>query len=172
MRSLRRAGLALALGGLLAANAAPTFAADNGTVDAQVTVATPCITITQPSLDFGTLPFSSATTTGTSQRNVNYQNCGDADERIWAAGTNAQGGLATWTLDDLGNTPLCDRPVNSYRVWLGGPILVNLSLVPAEIQQLAAAGSTQVPVALYMPCVGSDGVGATMSFQILFTATF
>ena len=52
----------------LAASAAPAFTADTGTVAVTVTAqaaATPCITVAPTTLDFGTLPFSTAGTRST-----------------------------------------------------------------------------------------------------------
>ena len=178
MHALRRIAIASAATLVLGGLATPAFAADNGSVDAQVTVATPCILLTEPvsgTSDFGTLPFSTAGTTTEGQQPISYQNCGTAAQRIWAAGTDATGGDATWYLG-AGPGPICDQPLNTYRIALfgldGSPVGAILETTPVELQSLEPPFVTRLSATLSMPCVGSDGVGETMSFQILFTATF
>lgn len=172
MRSLRRLGLGIALAAAWVGSATPLLAADNGVVDAQVTVATPCITLVTPTIDFGTLPFSAPGIDGTGQGSVTYENCGESVERIWAAGTDATGTSATWNLIDY-LTTACQQPLNTYRLALsGGAIATNLTLTAQELELLDAATSNWLNASLFMPCAGSDGVGQVMSFQILFTATF
>lgn len=172
MPSVKRLALGLAIAGLWATSAGPILAADNGTVDAQVTVATPCVTINTPTIDFGTLPFSSETLGGSGQKVINYANCGDAAERIWAAGTNATGTSATWQLSNaIGST--CSVPVNNYRLLItDGAIAAVLSTAAQELELLDAEANNFVTTTLDMPCLGSDGAGQVMSFQILITATF
>ena len=172
MRSFRRAGLGLALIALWATSASPILASDNGTVDATVTVATPCISILTPTIDFGTLPFSAQDIDGTGQYSVSYENCGATTERIWAAGTDATGTSATWNLIDY-LTTACDQPLNTYRIQVArDSISANLTETAQALELLASSTGSYVGTTLFMPCSGSDGVGQVMSFQILFTATF
>jgi hypothetical protein len=153
---------------LIFGTAAPTFAAETGTVDATVTVATPCINVLTPTLDFGTLPFSSGNVLGSAQQAFRYENCGEAAEHIWAAGTDAVGTSATWTLSGL-PPAACNGTLNVYSVDAAN---YNLTNQAQDIESLAAGDTNFHTAVLYMPCVGSDGAGATMSFRILLTATF
>ena len=159
---------------LWAAATAPVFATDNGTVDAQVTVATPCITVSPQSLDFGTLPFSTAAGTSTQAMPVEISNCGAGPEQLYGRGTDASlGGATVWSL--VSDQTPCAAGVNTFN-------LIFLSSTPPNTyasttdQLLETVGSGGVAnngaVSIAMPCVGSDGAAQTLSFQILFTATF
>ena len=173
MRSLRTATLGLAAAGLWGLAAAPGLAADNGTVDAQVTVATPCIFIVTPWIDYGTVPFSTASGDSIAYQQVTHENCSEARERIWAAGTDAASVSATWELDNFGGSGACAQPLNTYGLrLLNTELLVDLTETAVEIEPLGPTASNWASAALLMPCAGSDGAGQTMSFQIIFTATF
>lgn len=168
MRAIRRAGLALALGGVLAANAAPTFAADTGSVEATVTVATPCILVITTAIDFGSTPFANPDPVGISSAGVSYQNCSDSIEHIWVGGTDATGPSATWELD--GQAPAtCAGTLNAFQLWFAN---LYVSEEYRELELLGANASNAHSAQLYMPCVGSDGAGQTMSFQLTLSATF
>jgi hypothetical protein len=180
---LARIGVALAGACLWAMTAGPLAANDNGSVDAQVTVATPCIEITSPasgSLDFGTLPFSHDFTTSSSNRGVSYTNCGSSAERVFGRGTDATGGtggLATWQLVDFNG---CTGGPNRYSIdvlapnqYGGDGTVLWLSTLDQELETVQASTAGTVDnLSLAMPCVGSDGVGGTMTFRVTFTATF
>jgi hypothetical protein len=178
MRNLRRLAFGATLVAIWAGSAMPIMAADNGAVDAQVTVATPCIVVSPGAVDFGTLPFSldnapvSMGLTG-----VSYTNCSASSERIFGRGTNASGndggGSVTWTLSQ----PICpDGGLNIYGLWVRNPVSTSnkgLFLADEEIETVAAGDvGASNQLRLDMPCAGSDGGGAVMSFQAIFTATF
>lgn len=171
MHSIRRLGIGLALVALWAGSATSTLAADNGSVDAQVTVATPCIVVTPSVLDFGTVPFG-----GLAGLALQYTNCGQADENIYGRATDASGPSGTWSLDPLRASCAASPGVNQYRIDVYGnsnALVRPLGLVDSSIELLGSgASSVDTLVAIFMPCAGSDGIGESMSFQITFTATF
>lgn len=175
-----RLATAVAIAGLWAGSAIPALAADSGAVDAQVTVATPCITITNPvgsAIDFGTLPFSHDFTTSSANRAVSYTNCSSADQRVFGKGTDASGPTATWQLVAFN---ACNSGPNSYSIdalapneFGGDGTVAWLTTVDQELETVAAGSPGSIDnLMLAMPCVGSDGVGETMTFQVIFTATF
>lgn len=178
MTRLKRVGLVLAAASLWAGGAGPILAADNGTVDAQVTVATPCLTVTTPAIDFGTLPFTpeAYSSAGVGQQSVAYESCAGIDETIFARGTDATGPSATWQLSADGIPCLTPDP-NLYRLSLTGPsqpaISLALRTTDQELETVAAgaAGATD-QAHIQMPCAGADGAGETMTMQIVLTATF
>jgi hypothetical protein len=177
MNSRRHVRALLAGVALAGALVTPALGADNGTVDATVTVATPCVLITNPDpafsfIDYGTLAFSSGPTNVTSQRLIAYENCGQSSERIWGTGTDAAGTGANWQLSDDNTKNMCEFPVNTYTLSFAGTINTWLATTPKELEQLDGGAATSVGTVLSMPCVGSDGVGVAMSFRILLTATF
>ena len=173
----RRPVLTVALAGvLLALLAPPALAAETGTVDATVTVASPCITVGDP-IDYGTLGFAPtgsvpSPATGT----TTYQNCSSEVEVVDALGTDASGTGASWTLQDqqpcLGTTDL-----NEYRVELKDWEQISFALSstvarPVDPAFAVSAVPTTLTTYLYMPCSGSSGAGLTMSFQIQLIAHF
>ena len=174
MRSMKRVGLGLALAGLWAMSASPMLAAEDGTVDAQVTVATPCVLVSPGTLDFGTLPFSFAGNPGTAQKAIDVQNCGGSGERLFARGTDASyNGSTIWTIG-LDNT--CLDGVNHYALQAyksSSQIAVDLTTSDQPID-IVGAGSSSVydALILIMPCSGSDGAGQVVTFSAIFTATF
>jgi hypothetical protein len=179
MTTMRRLILALVLAALAGGQAGPALAADSATVDATVSVEAACLTISSTEVDFGTLSFSSdGANPSQGVEAISYTNCGGAIERIFGRGTDAAevGGSTTWTLGTT--TGLCpERGLNTFRAGAGSTTSSNvgglLSTVDAQLETVAGGAAGQVNV-LYvsMPCTGSDGSGATMSFQAIFTATF
>jgi hypothetical protein len=172
MRSFRRVAPALAIALIWASTATPILAADNGTVDASVTVATPCLLVTPSSLDFGTLAFNS-----TASQPVTYTNCGITYERVYGKGTDATGTAATWTLNPTFGScgPGSADQYGLYVATYSGATFtpVNLSTTDALLESVAP-NSAGVGDQLFirMPCAGSGGGGETMSFQVTYTATF
>jgi hypothetical protein len=153
------------------------FAADNGSVSANVTVATPCIIVTPSTIDFGTQGFSTASSTASSTRSVGYTNCSSASERVFGKGTDATGTGATWNLVTFNG---CSDGANKYSLDALAPnsaggdgTVAYLTTVDQQLEtvQGATAGSVD-NISLYMPCAGSSGAGLVMSFTITFTATF
>src|SRR4051794_16193083 len=76
----------------------PASAASSGALDATVTVASPCILLDQPSVDFGSLGFSSTAAPTNGTRTAKLTNCGGQAETIAARGTDAIVGADVWTL--------------------------------------------------------------------------
>ncbi len=175
MRSLNRLAVAVALATVWASSAIPVLAADSGTVDAQVTVATPCIIVSPTTVDFGTLPFTTLAIQGYGARSIQLQNCGTGPEQMYVRGTDATFGSSTvWTL--VAADP-CSGGLNEYFLRARdnsntGPF-VGLTTTD-QVLETVSAGSNALTneIQLVMPCTGSDGVGQTVTFQAIFTATF
>jgi hypothetical protein len=162
-------------------SALPARANESATVNAKVTVASPCLTVsfTNPSatgLDFGTLAFGS----GAGQGNFfSVTNCSTAQESISARGTDATSSTSTaaWTLDDTffgGPTCSTTPSTNKYALdtnFAGQTGVVRLSKSDKLVQAIAP-GPTSVHVSVAMPCSGSAGAGETMNFQFVYTASF
>ena len=109
---------ALATAGLIA-GAVPAFTADTGSVTVTVTAqaaATPCITVGPSTLDFGTLPFSTAGSLstrfiGASGTSPTVTNCGTAGQNLTMTGSNASSSSGSWTISGAarGTNP-CPAP--------------------------------------------------------------
>ena len=185
----RRAVLArsLAAAACFVLSALPASAADNGTVTARVTVASPCILLGTTAIDFGVATFSQP---GQSPVQVDNQvatieSCNPAPQVLFARGTNASaadGSGASW---NLLNAAPCPGP-NSFLLvnvlgTLGGVALtqqIPVVTTDARFDALGGgpfqmAGNTQLRAfqRLYMPCAGSSGAGKTMTFDTVYTAT-
>jgi hypothetical protein len=177
----KAAGAAATAAAFFFASVLPASSADSGTVQAKVTVASPCLTITgaitsMGSLDFGTLPFS--TTSGNSGKGVGagrVENCAATAENFSVRGTNAVGTDATWTLVDPRPNNVCSAGINKYLVTpTKSPVAtgnVGLSLADQLLVNVPASQWVDLSVGLSMPCSGSDGAGQNMSFQIIYTAS-
>lgn len=170
MQSLRRLGLGLALIGLWVSSAVPMLAADNGTVDAQVTVATPCVTV-GPGIDYGTLQFG-APGGGSSS----FTSCSTALEKIYLRGTDAVSttSSATWQLTSTSPSgPTCNPGLNRYLLNAGvqsyAPVL---TLSDQQVADAQPNTTETLYTGLELPCPGSDGAGETMTFSIIVTASF
>jgi hypothetical protein len=164
---------ALALGAsYFMLSALPASSADSGAVSAKVTVASPCITITD-SLDFGVKAFSKTwappdSAFGTSS---SYANCSAGSENVSFRGTDAksQTSSATWTL--VGYTPNCGTNQYLLTVAKQGASSGDYALKTDQPLETAAAGATRtLNLGLVMPCTGSSGAGETMTLQYIFTA--
>jgi hypothetical protein len=162
-------------------SALPALANESATVNAKVTVASPCLTVsfTNPSatgLDFGTLAFGS----GAGQGNFfSLTNCSTSQESISARGTDATSSTssAAWTLDDtFFGTTTCSTnpPTNKYALdtnLMTQTGVVRLSKTDKLVQAIAP-GAASMHVTVIMPCSGSAGAGETMNFQFVYTASF
>jgi hypothetical protein len=177
MRNFRRFAIGVALATVWVGSALPALAAENGTVDAQVTVATPCILVDPPSIDFGSLPFRSPTNPVISSLSplIQLTNCGAGPEQMFGRGTDATiGGNPVWTLGPYGP---CSGGLNEYslRAVSDYDIAHPIALTTTDQVLDIAAGGNPFAVRrldLVMPCTGSDGVGQIVTFQAIFTATF
>lgn len=158
------------------ASPVPVFGADNGTVNAQVSVAAAaaaCITVPSTPVDFGTQSFNAAgQTTQDAGSAITINSCSTGTQSLLARGTNAAGTQATWTLT---TTPVCaaSAVTNQYNlgfVITGGFAALGLTDSTLTSSLVTGGSSTHTP-ALRMPCVGSAGGGTTMSMSYVFTAT-
>ena len=168
----------LAAATLAAVAPMPASAADSVTVTAQVTMAAPCLTVGSTSIDFGGLMFSpDGGAPSTASRPTSFANCGSATERVFVRGSNAAavGGGATWSLI----VPVAGCPaLGLNRFSLVASITyadINVTVSPND-QQIdlvpAGAGGQFDRLTLTTPCQGSAGSGATMTFNVIYTATF
>jgi hypothetical protein len=170
-------------------SALPAFSAETSTVNAKVTVASPCITISlvggATELNFGVQPLATpANNANSSNFGTLVTSCSPSTQNVTAKGTDATGGAALWSLTDSSSgTSICGLGKNRYSIRLEpvekdtstikslGPALV-LSSQSSKPVYAPAAGAEFVPQTnLFMPCSGSDGAGQTMSFQIIYTAS-
>jgi len=181
MRSLRIAGLGLAVVALWAGSATSVLAADSGSVDVSVSVEVapaPCLIVSPGVADFGTLPLRSGGSTTPGSVLVHYDNCSTASQVVYGRATDAIGsGPTTWSLVTPQSAFDIDCPafgLNKYALFIGG----GSTVIPLGLSDrlLETIGSGQrgllSGLALLMPCSGSDGEGAVFSFQVTFTATF
>jgi hypothetical protein len=156
---------------------ASTMAAGEETVSAQVTVATPCITV-GPNVNYGTLafstvnPFVQVSASGT----TSYTNCSVTSEKVYMRGTNAvsASSSATWRPISASTCSTAQQIVDVYLHSVsdgtGGAFL---SLSDQLLNPAAAAGATRtLSTQMTMPCSGSSGAGETMTFSIILTASF
>jgi hypothetical protein len=161
---------ALALG----ASAVPVFAADSGTVNAQIVVGgTACLTVSS-SVDFGTAQFQAPGSNGAivGTPSVAVTSCSTATETILARGTDATAPGVQWTLATAAPCPIAAPTTNQYSLGLRltGGSDTYLSTTNASLGSVAANGTlTRTPL-MRMPCTGSAGQGQTMSMSYVFTA--
>jgi hypothetical protein len=186
----RIAAFAVVALGCLAISALPTFGADSGTVDARVSVAAPCLSTTffggGSGLDFGTLPFATATQNAGSTLNGNVilKNCGVAQESVAVhvtKATNATGDV--WDpvpVSAVGGGTTCNAGVNKYKLGVGqlnaagtNTLVFLNGLTETNVPFYAPAAGDENPISssLNMPCTGSAGAGPTMNFQCIYTAS-
>ena len=162
---------ALAIG----ASSVPVFAADNGTVNAQVIAnGAACLTVSS-NVDFGTAQFLAlgTTTVTVGSPNIGVTSCSGVSETVLARGTDATAAGVTWTLVTAGQ---CSPQglLNAYnlglRVGANTPDLF-LSSANSSLGTVAANGTLSRTPIMRMPCTGSTGSGQTMSMSYVFTAT-
>lgn len=177
MSSVRRLTLALALAALAGGQAGPTFAADTVTVSASVAIVAPCLTVSTTTLDFGAQQLSTDAAVVSTDRTITYASCSATSETIFGRATGAtDGASAAWSL--TGSSLQCsDLGPNKYRLRSHpsgvGPSHTLLTFDQA-LEPVLAAGATGLAdrLELTTACTGSDGAGSTMSFNVIFTATF
>jgi hypothetical protein len=158
-----------AMATIFALSAVPIFSADSGVVDASVTAAAPCITVSFSTLDFGTLPFSQGATPPASIPNPgSLTNCSVQQSNILLRGTDATGaGGVTWSLQNLAG---CQQDAFASRLSFPG-LSTPATTTDNAIFSMAAGLTFAVDaVSLTMPCTGSSGAGVEMSWQYIFTA--
>lgn len=177
MNAIRRVAISMATAALVGGLASPVLAADTQTVNAEVSLVAPCLTVSTLSVDFGPMLPEVDGTSSLSFRPIRYSNCAAGGEQVFARGTNAieVGGPATWSLSG-GGIACPDFGVNRFRLFLmtaAEGLGSSLTTVDQLVDTVPAeSDGIRDQLILRAPCQGSDGVGSTMSFQIVFTATF
>ncbi len=178
---IRKIGALIGAMAALAAGSVATvgtaFGDDNGTVAATVSVAAPCLTVSQTTpVDYGTLGFNN----GASQSLGTVSNCsGGSSQSLLVRGTTATSASTTWELNGR-NCAATPPTLNRYdhRLSLsttGSSILSGrfLSTTDYQLETAMGPGATwDVTGMLQMPCSGSDGQGETFNFSVIFTAIF
>ncbi|HET9853218.1 MAG TPA: hypothetical protein VFP56_12050 [Candidatus Limnocylindrales bacterium] len=159
--------------GLLASTTAG-FSADNGTVDAEVTVAqaAACIELSASSISFGILALGAEDAPGTP--GITVTNCGDAGLTLFASGTDAAGQGAAWTLDDTATTCVDTLGLDAYHLGLATPAGAAIAALSTENKELGAldgAATTTQVARISTACPGSTGAGQSMSMHINYLAT-
>jgi hypothetical protein len=176
----------------LAAGAVPAFTADTGSVTVTITAepaAQPCITVGPSTMDFGTLPFSTAG--ALSSRFIpplggtptTVTSCGTAGQHLTLTGSDATGTTGSWTISgDARGTNQCPA-VNRFNLTGHRELDANqgihlstsprLVLAPGGVGPyvLGAGGSDNFGFTIDMPCQGSNGAGEQKSMTVTFTAT-
>lgn len=101
---------------------------------------------------------------------TSYTNCSGTAERILVRGTNATSSTSstTWSL----TSDLCPT-LNQFKYGVGGDAGgFAISNDDGVLDPSAPSTEVGVNTTLTMPCVGSDGAGETMTWSVIFTATF
>jgi hypothetical protein len=183
--SLIRKGLvlvaALVASTAFALTAVPAFTAtpaDSGSVTGTVTAlgAGACLQLTSSAVVFGTLPFSTRTQPSMAQGNPtpSVQNCGNVNETISIAGSDATGPNTSWHLTVTNPCVKADgsAQINAYGVTYDAASAGHAAITPnaTPISTFAPGATTPVGLQLFMPCVGSSGDGQVVSFSINLTA--
>jgi hypothetical protein len=166
-----------ALGAMPAFTATP---ADSGSVVGTVTAqgGGACLQLSSTAASFGTLPFSTRTQTSSGQGSPTptFQNCGNFNETISIAGSDASGPNTSWSLTNQAGNP-CIKADGSTQINVYGlsydaqPVgSAQISKTATPISTYAAGATTPLALTLSMPCVGSAGDGQTVSFSVNLTA--
>jgi hypothetical protein len=157
--------------------AVPALGDNVGTVNAQVTVAAPCLTLSTTTLDFGTIRLVTNPTTdvtGLTSSNYTITNCGAASEKLYAKGTDATStsSNASWSLAN--NYSVCNLGPNYYGLGVGEDSgVVGLTKQSQALPTALPGGGTKTyNNSISSPCVGSGGAGETMTMQIMYTVAF
>jgi len=178
MNTIGRLAIVLTSAALAGGLAGPVAAADSQTVGAEVSIVAPCLTVSTTYLDFGATLLSRPDVPFGAARQISYRDCSGFGERIYGRGTNAAetgGGTGAWQLT-ASNLDCTDLAANLFRLKLrANQTGLEKPLLTVD-QQLEYIGPDAIgtidEIQLTNPCSGSDGVGSTMSFQIVFTASF
>lgn len=156
------------------ASAVPVFSADNGTVNAQVSVTAPaaaCLTVPSETIDFGTWSFTPAGhTTFVTASPITLGNCSTGAQTLLGRGTDANGSSATWALTTSEMCP-ATPDLNKYNLGIENfGALLPVGTTDGIISGFAIGTPLSITPAIRLPCVGSSGAGQTMSMQYVFTA--
>jgi hypothetical protein len=168
----------------LAVSVVPAFTAtpsDSGSVVGTVTAlgGGACLQLSNTAVGFGTLPFSTRTQLSSASGNPTptFQNCGNFNESISIAGSDATGTNALWQLTTkYGGNPCVDSgglaQTNAYGLAFDAAPVghVRISTTATPIATYAAGAATPLALTLDMPCIGSSGDGQVVSFSVNLTA--
>jgi len=174
------AGVATAL----VVSVVPAFTAtpsDSGSVVGTVTAlgGGACLQLSSTAVNFGTLAFSTRTqgSSGQGSPTPSFQNCGNFNETISIAGTDATGTNTLWQLSNkYGGNPCFDSAgaaeINVYGVAFNAAPVggARITKVATPISTYAAGATTPLALTLDMPCIGSSGDGQVVSFSVNLTA--
>ena len=161
---------------LVASVAAPAWAADNGTIDATVSVEGPCIEIGSPTVDFGAQGFS---TTGSDNlpfaAAVSVTNCSASYVDLYATASDASnlGDTVIWSMTDAFDPDTQDicPSTDTFAASLGDGIYDYwLSKSSDTLVTQRAHSMVSLYPKMAMPCSGSHGSGQVMSFTYTVTA--
>jgi hypothetical protein len=182
----KRLTLAIALltGMALAICAMPAFTTtspDSGSVVGTVTAVGggACLELTNATVSFGTLPFSTRTQASSASGNPTptFKNCGNFNERISISGTDASGINTFWQLNNhLSSNPCIDAAgatqINVYDLSFDAPPVghVQITKTATPISTYGAGVTTPLALQLTMPCVGSSGDTQIATFSVNLTA--
>jgi hypothetical protein len=169
---------------VFAGGAVPAFtsiAPDSGSVVGTVTAigGGACLELTNTSVGFGTLPFSTRTQVSSAAGNPTptFKNCGNFLETISIAGTDASGVNSSWQLNNkLSSNPCLDATgaaqINLYDLFFDAAPIghVKVTKIATPISTYAAGVTTPLGLQISMPCVGSSGDGQSVTFSINLTA--
>jgi hypothetical protein len=184
-RSIALAGALAVAAAYFVLSALPAFGGDSATVEANVTVAAPCITVTvtwpsAPKLDFGPRLFTTPTQPGGTGLSgaLSITNCATGFENVLVRGTDATSPTtaATWQLQ--GSVDTCSAGVDKYALETtladanGGNSLPSTAVEKTnKLLGNIGPGTRTASPRIWMPCTGSSGAGETMSFQFVYTAS-
>lgn len=164
--------------GALAALPPVAAAQDAGTVTGTVTTPSPCLTIDDTSIDFGSRPFDTggAVDDYEADSRTTVTNCSGTGQNLFVQGSHAVGAsMAQWNL--VTDNQFCPvRGTNRYQYMLGAEPEVQGQFLSTANQLFTASFTAGSPLAvrhvIRMPCAGSAGAGTAMSTSVQFTATF
>ena len=128
-----------------------------------------CIEISSASVDFGTLPLGSVDAAGSP--GIRVTNCSGLSATIYARGTDASDGTATWGLVDSGAACADSLGLNAYHLRLAGAATVGLSTDNKALGTFPGATGADQTARIDTACPGSSGAGSVMSLQLIFLAT-
>jgi hypothetical protein len=165
----------LLAGGVYAGSSVPVFSADNGTVNATVTVQdVACITVTSAGIDYGTKAFStSAVPVQSSGSITSIASCSGSAQTVLIKGTPTTGTTPAWSLVNSLACPTPNQFVHEFDNpgTAGSYLALGTNNLTFQAGFASMATISSIPTRLTMPCTGSSGGGVQVSTQIIFTAT-
>lgn len=176
MRRIALIGSILGVLGVAVISGVPAFGADNGTVNATVSVQdVPCMTVTSSGINYGSRSFSTQASPVQVTGNItSIATCSGSGQTVFVKGGQATDGAgAVWSLAGALSCPTTDQYVHEVDNPNNGASYIALTTNATNFGTLNASPSSipNIPTRLTMPCTGSSGLGKTMNMQILFTVT-